>query len=243
MDFLNFYFLASGVVSATDISKSETLKRIQKEVGRGASWTVVQALALRYCYLQLFPFSPAKPITGCVNDALLDFDPVSDYTSQELVVVESRGSTFCFRLEELLSIFHNDLSRSVLEYEPQYHILTLTKSFRLPTHPYLQKRFTSDEIAQIVHQMVLKFDTLPKKFPEVFLFLRNATALLKKCDKKSNYEVTTLLESFFESHQCHYVEKYTVKTRENQSYWGISLPKRVRTERQMYLWFLEVLLT
>lgn len=238
MDFENFYRIGEGVVHVKDVSHSRTLSRLKKEAGKDTPWKVLQILALRHCFLQLFPLSK-ESVMNCVNDTLLDFDSVSDYAVRDLIIVESRGSTFCFRLEEILSIFHNDLSRSVLEYEPQYHILTLTKAFRLPTHPYLQEKFSVDEVSQIVQQMVVKFDALPRQFPEVYLYLRHASDIIPRCEKKSNYEVTQVLEAFFESQRSRYLEKYTIKTRENHSHWNTTLPKRVRTERQMYLWFLD----
>ena len=242
MDFFTFYGIGADVVQEKDISRSTTLARLRKDAGKNISWDILQVLALKHCYLALFPplMTEASSLQ-CVNDTLLDFDPVCDYSERELIVIETRGSTFCFRLEELLSIFHNDLSRSVLEYEPQYHILTLTKAFRLPTHPYLQEKFTKDDIAQMVHQMILKFDRLPLDYPEVYLFLRNADLVLDTCSKKSNYDITTCLETYFESQQSRYIQKFTVKTRENQSYWDTKLPKRVKTEKQMYLWFLETM--
>lgn len=238
MDFYNFYEIGRGVVHAHDIPRSKTLAQIQRAAGKNVPWPILQILVLKHCYLEFFPLSLDAPL-HCINDTLLDFDPVSDYTFKDLIVVKSRESSFCFRLEEILSIFHNDLSKSVLEYEPQHQIVTLTKSFRLPTHPYLQERFTMEDISQIVQQMVVKFDALPRKFPEVYLFLRNAKMILETCRNKSNYHITTYLETYFESQHTHYVEKYSVKTRENQSHWDASIPKRIRTEPQMYYWFLE----
>ena len=238
MDFYKFYNAGAEVVFPHDTSRSSILARLYKETGKKTPWNVVQVLALKHCYLQLFPFSQEKSIPY-VNETLLDFDPVSDYSVENLIVVESRGSTFCFTLEEIMSVFHSDLSRSVLEYEPQYHILTLTKSFRLPTHPYLQETFTADDIRQIVQQMVLKFNTLPLQYPEVYVFLRNAFSVVEQCQKKSNYDITTYLETYFESQRSTFKQKYTVKTRENQSYWDTQFPKQVKNEKQVYLWFLD----
>jgi len=241
MDFYKFYDAGAKVILPQDMSRSSILARLFKETGKKTPWNVLQVLALKHCYLQLFPYPQEKPI-HCVNDTLLDFDSVSDYTVENLIVVESRrGSTFCFSLQEILSIFHSDLSRSVLEYEPQYHILTLTKAFRLPTHPYLQETFTAEDIRQIIQQMVLKFDTLPLQYPEVYVFLRNAFSVLEQCQKKSNYDITTCLETYFESQKSTFKQKYTVKTRENQSYWDTQFPKQVKDEKQVYLWFLQTM--
>ena len=239
MEFLDFYRLGKNVLEPQHLSQSPVLQRLAQQTTK--KWPVLQVLALKHCYRQLFPFPTSVP--SSVNDTLLDLDPVKDFSVQELILVQRKHNVFCFRLEEILSIFHNDLSRSVLEYEPQYHILTLTKAFRLPTHPYLQEPFTLDEIRQIMNQMVLKFDALPREFPIVYLFLRHAKTILDTCSSlsSSNYETTKCLEHLLEQHQTRFIEKFTVKTRENHSYWDLTFPKSVRTEKQMYLWFLEMI--
>ena len=237
MEFHDFYRVGKGVFYPKDVSKSTILSGLAKRHQK-LPWKVSQVLALKHCHRLLFPLSE-KALETCVNDTLLDLEPITDSSVQDLLLVERKGNVFCFSLEEILSIFHNDLSRSVVEYEPHYHITTLTKAFRLPTHPYLQEKFTVDEIRQIVEQIVLKFDSLPAAYPEVYLFFRHATALLKTCTDKSNYETTTCLEAFFEAHKARFVEKYTVKTRENQSYWNVGLFSKARTDCDRYLWFVE----
>jgi len=237
MEFHEFYRVGKGVFYPKDVPKSTILSSITKRFKK-LPWNVSQVLALKQCHRELFPFSE-KVLETCVNDTLLDLEPITDASVENLLLVERKGNVFCFSLEEILSIFHSDLSRSVVEYEPHYHITTLTKAFRLPTHPYLQEKFTVDEIRQIVEQIVLKFDSFPAVYPEVFLFLRHATTLLETCADKSNYETTTCLEAFFEAHKARFMEKYTVKTRENQSYWNVCLPQFPRTDSGRYLWFVE----
>ena len=238
MNFYSFFKIGKDVFFPGDVSKSKVLSLLSKKYSK-MSWAGLQILALKHCYLQLFPFSSSPKPVACVNDTLLDMDEVKDFKVQDLLILERKDATFCFRLEEIVSIFHNDLSRSVLEYEPQFHIFTLTKAFRLPTHPYLQQPFTLEEIHQIMEQMVLKFHALPKMYPEVYLFMGHASSILQQSKGLSNYALTGFLESWFESHGTRFVEKYNVKTRENQSYWDLTLSKSIRMEEQMYTWFLE----
>ena len=87
--------------------------------------------------------------------------------------------------------------------------------------------------------MVLKFHALPKMYPEVYLFMGHASSILSSSKGLSNYALTGFLEAWFESHGTRFKEKYNVKTRENQSYWDLTLSKSIRMEEQMYTWFLE----
>jgi len=194
-------------------------------------------LALKYCFLQIMPPLASLP-SSCINDVFLDLEPVKE-CQDPVLVIEGKHGAFCFRLEEILSLFHNDLSRSVVEYEPTYKVFSVMKTFRLPTHPYTGGPFTLQELGQLINQIVVAFDKLPLRCFEVYVFLSHARQMHQECQGKSNYEVTTALETFFEGRAMRYIEKFNKKTKDNFSHWNAKFPLRVANEKQLYLWFLK----
>ena len=236
MEFTKFCRAGMDIIQREDVKKSTVIAEVVKKQGRNASWNTIRILVLKYCFHRLFV--QPQTISSCINDLLLDFDTVvKECNPRDVVMVRSPQGDFCFTTEELLSIFHSDLSRSTLDIDPQYGIASITKNFRLPTNPYTQRVFTEDEIAQIVDQVALKAERLPREHFEAYMFFQDYRALLRECSGKSNYEVVGILEAYFESRGVRYVQQH--KKKENTSRWSAVVPKDIRTDAMMYAWFLD----
>lgn len=204
-----------------------------------ASTKVKILLVLVQCYQKIFTDNPI--VSDCINEHLLDFESINTHDATKLIFLKNtKGESFCFTLEELFQIFHNDLSKSVLDYEPYYKLFTITKTFRLPRHPYSGQTFSLDEILQILNNMVLSQDRLPAlEYVEIYLFLAHARSLYSSCQGKSNYEMTTILDDFYQSKGLSYIQKYNAKAKENLSRWSSHKKIMTKNQKRHYMWFIE----
>lgn len=173
-----------------------------------------------------------------MNDFLLDFETATStcQSADVIIVTGKKKETFCFSLEEILSIYKSDLSRSVLVYDNVLRVYTVMKNFRLPRNPYSNEIFSIDETRQIISQIVVKTSDLPREFYDVFVFLQHCKTIIPACMTKEPYEVTNYLHTFFETHGFRFVERYIRKNDENQSHWKHVAQKTAM--KNMYDWFI-----
>jgi hypothetical protein len=232
MDFLSFYRIGSSVLSLPGTFSSKIYQRFASKHEQKA---IVSVLVLKYCYSQIIDM---KKKTVCMNDYLLDFETATNtcQSADVIIVKGKKRETFCFTLQEILSIYKSDLCRSVLVYDNILRVYTVMKNFRLPRNPYSNEIFSIDETRQIISQIVLKTSDLPREFYDVYVFLQYFENIFSVCMTKEPYEVTNNLHTFFEKHGFRFVERYIKKNDENQSHWKYVEQKSVM--KNMYDWFI-----
>jgi hypothetical protein len=136
-----------------------------------------------------------------------------------IIVRDFANNYYCFTFDEIIQIFHTDLSRSNAEIEPNYNVCSVQKSFRLPHNPYSNLCFSVLEIKQILSQILLIRDKMLnfKKFPEVCFFLFHYIEIVDACKDLSPYYTTDFLNEFFESLGLMFKEK--IINNQNHSKW------------------------
>lgn len=196
--------------------------RIHKYKKLPTSIADLRMLSLKSCYHVLFPNFYKRKIYQFTNEFFLDWESPTVETYQknprEIIVIDSKNKYYAFTIHELFSIFHHDLIRSSVDYEPVYRIITLRRNFRCPTNPYSNSRFTIQEIQQFMAQLFL-YDIEVEKydFPEVFLFLIHASKILENVDILNGYQMTSYLNDFFEAHHLQFMEEFNNEL--NHSTW------------------------
>jgi len=228
MNFYDFCKIADKIIfhiPIEDLKKSHLLKdyTIPKEKNKFILFS------LKTCYSKLFPkfYDTQRDFT---NEYFLDWTTETYNYSGPTIKIKNNNNLYIFLPEEILHIFHNDLSRSHVEIEPRYNICNLMKSFRIPHNPYSNTPFSIKDIKDIISQFILFNENIINwnKFPEVYLFFENFEIILKDTEPLNNYFTIDYLSSFFKKKGLVFVEQYKKKTKlfyENESYWK---PKNIK---------------
>jgi hypothetical protein len=225
MEFVDFMIMSKKIVdtlSSNELKKSNILKNIDTNK---KNIEELKMLGICKCFKMIFPNYYRKKL-DIKNEYFLDWTtPTEDYIKDDLIIVtDDSKNTYSFLFDEIINIFHNNLSRSNAEIEPQYNICTVTKSFRLPVNPYSNLSFSLNEMKQIISQILLynKKMIQYKEMPEIYHFLKNYEIIIKDCENLSNYFVTDYLFLFFKKKGLIYKEKTKIKTKvfcDNFSKW------------------------
>jgi hypothetical protein len=232
MNFVEFIKIAKPIInklSDDEIKNSLVFhKKIRKNKLASRDHLVFQSI--KTCYDLIFK----KIFTNhqsrhAMNEYFLDWSTETQNYSEPSIWVNTVQGSYCFLPEEIINIFHSDLNRSNVDYEPNYKIYTLTKSFRLPQNPYSNLRFTTDEIRQILSQLFLIHNDISEIFPELYSFFLNAEQILYDVENKSNYLITSYLDDFFSSQGLIFKENYKFnqisKQIDNYSTWSFKKTK------------------
>lgn len=180
----------------------------------------LRVYSIRSCYKALFPNFYERNLSDITNEFLLDYSTSClSLHPYQTIIIDQGKNRYAFSKDEIFKIFHYDLIRSNIDYEPRYNITTLRKSFRLPTNPYSNQIFTLDSIKQIIGQLFLFDMSLPERnmYPEVYLYLFYAEEILKSSLALNSYDLTSFLYEFF--HQKRFVFKENFNHLENNSLW------------------------
>lgn len=236
MDFFRFYQLGREVLSHPHTKHSHVVKQYYRKT---KDPSLAMVLSLKFCYRQIFPLHAIK-IDECVNEYLLDFETLTSTCTmdQTIVVYGKQKEKYCFSMNEILQICKSDLCRSVLIYDDVLRVYTVVKNFRLPHNPYINKMFSLEDLNSIVSQIVIHTSSLSKDFQDVYLFLQYRHVLLSQCANQPSYQVTSLLDQFFETHEFRFQEKYKKTTKENESHWKMMHPFS-KTLKDLYYWFIQ----
>jgi len=138
------------------------------------------------CYKKLFQSCYPVPPSNFFNDTFLDFETqIGAIPIQNKIIVA--GHAFLF--EEMVDIWHNDLSYSTAELEPVTGLCFFTEKFRLPRNPWNSLPFKKDEIGLILSQFVLKDKiSMLKKYPEVYCFAEYFEPIFESRSEKLSIE-------------------------------------------------------
>jgi len=224
MHFVDFIEIALKVVEKLPIEKIKNSTIMKKEKTKFRNHDDLKIHSIIKCYLQIFPHY-YKNSSAFINEYFLDWSTRTDEPDDDVIIVKDHlNNYYCFKFNEVVNIFHIDLSRSNADLEFHYNICSVQKSFRLPHNPYSNLVFSVEEVKQILSQILLIKDKNLnfKKYPDVCWFLYNYQEVMKECKGLSSYYATDALNKFFEQKGLFYKEKTKIISRnvcENYSEW------------------------
>lgn len=165
-----------------------------------------------HCYLMIFHnslqhFATLKPI----NEYFLDLEtPTTPLPPHTIIVPHDSQTSYVFTIDDIINIFHTNLSQSTVEYNHTYKLCTLTRSFCPPRNAYTGLPFTIAQVKWILTQMALYNETHHlKRFPEVQTFVMFLDKFYDKIQGiDSDYDMTEHIIDFFDQHSLMFVQKY-----------------------------------
>jgi len=222
MDIFDFYTLSVPIMKTLPKKKLESFSKAKKNAD-------IEAVVL--CYRQIFneKILHQRLKYSLVNDTFTDFQTQVRLHDPGTIIVTEGTQSYAFTPEEIVDIMHGNLDSSTAEYEPQFGICTLTKTFSLPKNPWTQKIFSKAQMKNILSQMIIQRKTkLLLKFPEVMVF---ALTYEKFNYLKNMFDMSGDIIDVFKQHGLRYEEKIwydTVKKFcQNGSKWIFSSKKKI----------------
>lgn len=189
----------------------------------------------------------------CENETCLDFETLtSTQLWKDMIIVKSSQNTFCFTIDEILKMMHQDLSTSEAGYFETramgrlHSLCTLRKGFRLPTHPYSGKPWTLSELDQIIGQLFLKTTNfqLLQSYPEVIVFLKHYQEFYSQSQSLNRDQMISKIQTLFEKYGLVFHQDFTpnsvTKDCVNRSLWKWkTVPKNLKTSLQLWQFILK----
>jgi len=220
MNFIDFSRVAFTVIdqSSLDVKQSWIIKDENYQ-----NKETLLLYSLVKCFKMIFPrFYESKKFP--VNEYFLDWTTETNDFFHKAVMIKDKNNLYMFLPEEIVHIFHNDLTRSYIEVEPTYNVCNIIKSFRIPHNPYSNTPFSLADIKDIISQLIL-MGGIPnewKKYPELYIFFQHFESIYRQANNLNNYFMTDFLSTFFKKKGLHFQEKFKKKTKsyyENLSVW------------------------